>query len=134
MVEVNRWQGSSPWDLPRKKSFWRNSRLNTSIYWNLRSKIIHNTFSDSSTSIRRFYQLWSQIWSFVVNLVRVYKRWVFSGSMKSFSGSFSTRHLLVQSQPWKYQNNVWNLLSFNNKVNNKENRTTSLTSLWCLYS
>ena len=133
MVEVNRWQGSSPWDLPRKKSFWRNSRLNTSIYWNLRSKIIHNTFSDSSTSIRRSYQLWSQIWSFVVNLVRVYKRWVFSGSMKSFSGSFSTRHLLVQSQPWKYQNNVWNLLNFNNKVNNKENRT-SLTSLWCLYS
>ena len=134
MVEVNRWQGSSPWDLPRKKSFWRNSRLNTSIYWNLRSKIIHNTFSDSSTSIRRSYQLWSHIWSFVVNLVKVYKRWVFSGSMKSFPRSFSTRHLLVQSQPWKYQNNVWNLLSFNNKVNNKENRTTSLTSLWCLYS
>ena len=30
---------------------------------------------------------------------------------------------------WKYQNNVWNLL----KVNNKNIKTNSLMSFWCLY-
>ena len=39
------------------------------------------------------------------------------------------RHLLVQSQQWKHQNNVWNLF----KVNSKDTRTTSLTSFWWLY-
>ena len=39
------------------------------------------------------------------------------------------RHLLVQSQKWKHQNNVWNLL----KVSNKTTRMTSLTSFWFLY-
>ena len=38
-------------------------------------------------------------------------------------------HLLVQSQQWKHQNNVWNMF----KVNNKDTKTTSLTSFWCLY-
>ena len=40
-----------------------------------------------------------------------------------------SRHLLIQSQQRKYQNNVWNLFN----VNNKDIRTTSLTSFWCLY-
>ena len=38
-------------------------------------------------------------------------------------------HLLVQSQHWKHQNNVWNLY----KVNNKDTRATSMMSFWCLY-
>ena len=48
-------------------------------------------------------------------------------------------YLLVQSQQWKHQNNMWNLF----KVNNKDTRTTSLTLLftlnrfhilhWCFY-
>ena len=38
-------------------------------------------------------------------------------------------HLLVQSQRWEHQENVWNLF----KVNNKDTRTTSMTSFWCLY-
>ena len=41
----------------------------------------------------------------------------------------TSRHLLVQSQQWRHQNNVWNLF----QVNNKDNRTMSLTSLSCLY-
>ena len=40
-----------------------------------------------------------------------------------------SRQLLVQSQQRKHQNNVWNLF----KVNNKDTRRTSATSLWCLY-
>ena len=41
-----------------------------------------------------------------------------------------SQHLLVQSQQWKRHNNMWNLF----KVNNKDIRTTSLTSFWRLYS
>ena len=35
-----------------------------------------------------------------------------------------SQHLLVQSQPWKHKNNVWNLL----KVNKKDTKTTLLTT------
>ena len=38
-------------------------------------------------------------------------------------------HLLVQSQQWKHWNNVPNMF----KVNNKETKTTLMTSFWCLY-
>ena len=38
-------------------------------------------------------------------------------------------HLLVQKHLWQYKNNVWNLF----KVNNKDTRTMSMTSFWCLY-
>ena len=38
-------------------------------------------------------------------------------------------YLLVPSQQWKQQNNVWNLFKFNNK----DFRMTLLTSFWCLY-
>ena len=38
-------------------------------------------------------------------------------------------HVLAQSQQWKHQNNVWNLL----KAKNNDNRATSLTSFWCRY-
>ena len=38
-------------------------------------------------------------------------------------------HLLVQSQQWKHQKNVWNLF----KVNNKDNSLTSMAWFWCLY-
>ena len=38
-------------------------------------------------------------------------------------------HLHDHSYQQKYQNKVWNML----KVNNKDARTTSLTSFWCLY-
>ena len=38
-------------------------------------------------------------------------------------------HLLVQSQQWKHQKNVWNLF----KVNNKDNSMTSMAWFWCLY-
>ena len=39
------------------------------------------------------------------------------------------RHLLVQSQHSKHQNNAWNLF----KVYNEDTRMTPLKSLWCLY-
>ena len=48
--------------------------------------------------------------------------------MATHGKTFPSRHILVQSQLWKHQNNVWNAF----KVNNKENRTTSLTPFWCL--
>ena len=35
-----------------------------------------------------------------------------------------SQHILVQSQPWKHKNNVWNLL----KVNKKDTKTTLLTT------
>ena len=40
-----------------------------------------------------------------------------------------SQQLLVQSQQWKHQNNVWNLF----KINNDDTRTTSITSFWGLY-
>ena len=40
----------------------------------------------------------------------------------------TSRYLLVRSQQWKQQNKVSNLF----KVNNKDNRMTSLTSFWWL--
>ena len=36
------------------------------------------------------------------------------------------RHLIVQSQQWKQQNNVWNLFN----ISNKDTRTTSCTGLF----
>ena len=38
-------------------------------------------------------------------------------------------YLLVQSQQWKHHNNMCNLF----RVNNKDIRTTSLTSFLCIY-
>ena len=39
------------------------------------------------------------------------------------------QHLLVKCQQWNHQIKVWNLL----KVDNKDTKTSSLTSFWCLY-
>ena len=39
----------------------------------------------------------------------------------------ATWHLIVKSQQWKHQNNMWNLLKVL-KVNNKNTRFTSMTS------
>ena len=41
------------------------------------------------------------------------------------SSDSPSRHLLVQSQQWKHQSNVWSLFNFNNK----DTRTTSMTYL-----
>ena len=49
--------------------------------------------------------------------------------MRHSSFHLPSRALLVQSQQWKHQSNVWKLF----KVNNKDTRTTSMTSFWCLY-
>ena len=46
---------------------------------------------------------------------------------KFFNYLCPTRHLLVQSQQWKQQNNVWNLF----KGNNKDTRITSFCCLYC---
>ena len=40
-----------------------------------------------------------------------------------------SRHLLAQSEQWKHQNNVRNL----SKVNNKNYRTASMKSFWCIF-
>ena len=50
-----------------------------------------------------------------------YRLWILS--------VYHSRHLLVQSQQWKLQKYVRNLL----KVNNKDTRTTPLRSFWCFY-
>ena len=85
---------------------------------------------------------WRTTWNVLVNLFItyyfLYSSHIFS-ILKSFqneilSGQYipedrSSRHLLNQSPQWKRQNNVWNLY----KVNNKDNRTMSLMSLWGLY-
>ena len=72
--------------------------------------------------------------------------WADSYQAKNSDRLFPSRYLLVQSQQWKYQNNVWNLF----KVNNKETRTMNdvidiflksllltlsrfSTFFWCLY-
>ena len=47
----------------------------------------------------------------------------------NFYFTFFCQFLLVQSQQWKPQNNVWNLY----KVTIKSTRTTSLTLLWFFY-
>ena len=43
-------------------------------------------------------------------------------------GSLS-QPLLVQSQQWEHQNNVWSLF----KIKNKDIRMTPMTLFWCLY-
>ena len=45
---------------------------------------------------------------------------------KLTTNSVPNKHLLVPSQQWKHQNNVWNL----SKGNNKDRQKTSLASLW----
>ena len=65
--------------------------------------------------------------------------WRFMQIGHKFSGLvLPIHHLHVQSQQWKHQNNVWNLF----KVNNKDYRTTSLTTerrhifhtlFWCYH-
>ena len=49
-------------------------------------------------------------------------------STNNFNSSISpSRHILVQSQQWKHQSNVWNLF----KVNDKDIGTASLNPFWC---
>ena len=43
--------------------------------------------------------------------------------------SLPSRHLLVQSQQWKQQNNMWNIF----RVNKKETRMTSMALFWRHY-
>ena len=42
---------------------------------------------------------------------------------------YVSQNLLIESQQWKHQNNVWNL----SKVNNKNTRMASVTPFWCRY-
>ena len=49
--------------------------------------------------------------------------------ISDFQPNLSCSRHFFQSQQWKHQNNEWNVF----KVNNKDTRTTSLTSFWCLY-
>ena len=46
-----------------------------------------------------------------------------------FFMQFFSRLYFVENHQWKHQNNVGNLF----KVNNKDTRTASLMSFWCLY-
>ena len=64
---------------------------------------------------------------FVEGVVVWGRKWVETNSVCKLYSLPSRR--LVQSQQQKYQNNMWNLF----KVNNKDSRTTSLTSFYCLY-
>ena len=54
-----------------------------------------------------------------------------------FRCEITSRYLLVESQQWKHQNNVWNPFKFNSKENrttfNKDTRTTLMASFWCLF-
>ena len=97
------------------------------------------------------FKIWRKSWSSLVwmhNLCDIFPTKHFSYSMKSNKLTRSlelvkfhlvffpretrmkpSRYLLVRSQQCKNYNNMWNLF----KVSNKDTRTTSLTSLWCLY-
>ena len=77
-------------------------------------------------------------WSNVATSVKVNNKGTGTTSMTSFQrlrGCFEQWnrsvffHLLVQSQQWKHQKNVWNPF----KVNNKDNSLTSMGWFWCLY-
>ena len=46
-----------------------------------------------------------------------------------FVKAYTSQSLLIKSQQYKRQNNVWNFF----KVDNKDVRETSLTWFWCLY-
>ena len=69
----------------------------------------------------------------IANILSVYLSWFQLQKSQRFDfeqytsdniKKWPSRHLPVQSQQWKHQNNVWNRF----KVNNNNNRTTSLTS------
>ena len=97
------------------------------------------------------FKIWRKSWSSLVwmhNLRDIFPRKHFSYLMKSNKLTKSlelvkfnlvffpretrmkpSRYLLVQSHQSKNYNNMWNLF----KVSNKDTRTTSLTSFWCLY-
>ena len=49
--------------------------------------------------------------------------------VKLIHSALPNLHLLIESPPRKHQNNAWNLF----KVKNKDTRTKSLASFWCLY-
>ena len=74
---------------------------------------------------KKMQQTRPQIWNF-----QVYLEWVYSLLWKIITTAkiiFSTRRLLVQSQEWKHQKDMWNLF----KANNKDTRTTSMTLVSC---
>ena len=82
------------------------------------SKYLNN--SPSSSETKGLYARWLALLSIndlrilwflkMFSLIRIFK--------VTFSEILPSRNLLVQSQPWKQQHNVWNL---------------SLTPFWCLY-
>ena len=61
--------------------------------------------------------------------IRSYKHGFYTKALSNPWKVLPSRHLLVQSQQWKHQNNVWNLF----KVNDKDFRIKSMMSLWCIY-
>ena len=62
--------------------------------------------------------------------IKVYTKYLLLNNVYiSFFNVLPCWDLLVQSQQWKHQNNVWKLFKFNSK----DTRTTSFLSFWCLY-
>ena len=74
-------------------------------------------------SLRRLRQSW--------NIQKILRTFIekFDYRVFYYGILLSIWYLLVQSHSLKYLNNVWNL----SKVNNKDNRTTSMASFWWLY-
>ena len=64
-----------------------------------------------------------------VCLITIYNNESQVSLFKHLALIFPSRHLFVQNQQYKHQSNVSNMF----KVNNKDTRTISMTSFWCLY-
>ena len=127
-------------------SLGQYSQQKSSQRWGIWRKYVIKVGHLGGLPIERGIQTFSKLWN--------YQQWVFLTHQKtkletswnifsrwcrlmSWSGQTdiwsdykkSTWHLLVQNWPWKSHNNMWNLF----KVNNRDTKTMSMISFWCLY-
>ena len=98
--------------LEKKSDFRKNSSLNSLLKWKFAVLLWISCATESA---------WYNSRKFTILRERAF--------LTLYVETVTSRHLLVQSQQWKHQNNMWNLF----KVNNKDTKTTSVTSFWCLY-
>ena len=93
-------------------------------------------WNEKNITLTWFSSLYSPFKSFWENVAKLracfLKKTKFEVMFRFISailGSNISRYSPVQSQQWKHQINVWNIMF---KVNNKNTRTTSVMSFWCL--
>ena len=137
------WANSGSWDMSKTEN------MSQEIFLILSPLVPHSIQILVSTT---FHFLWNKIVHFVIEMLHkenfkssnlrnvslekqlFRKKWNYFIKQKYLAENieewkhYPRWHLSGQSRQWKHQNNVWNLF----KVDNRDIRTTSVTSFWCL--